>query len=259
MVEVSPMVVVVSIFLIITTFLIVFAFSATSGTQVTQVFSRQECRATMELASKTKIDFLSINSPIPIKCATRYATIKFGDPKKSKDIKTNFPVYYVNNENDLKKVFAEETAECWWQTGEGKVNPFVSSIKQLQPRCIFCTDIVIEKDVVEKGKITQLTNFNQYLRDEKYSRTKKPYSEFFGGNAKFADTIVISMYTGYSIPYSIFFQLIDRTALKKYFVAGALLSPLAAGILYLATDTEMQQAVVIQQFYEVPGYCQQIF
>jgi len=281
MVEIKPMPVIAVMILILVAFFIIFLLAARAG-DVTQAFSRQQCRATVELASKSNLDFIGFESPIPVECSTRYVTIKYGDPKKNTGLKTNNPVYYVQDSKDLKKFFAEEFMDCWWQMGEGTKKPFISADNS---RCIICSDIKIENDVVKdkngRPRITVLDNFNQFMQTEKYPRTKQPYSDFYQSGTVFPDITIAQ--NGEPVPYSITFFYAKQKRWKAATVAfgGALAGGCAAGMVLgpgvsvgcgigagvgtvmgiakLVKGTEVVQSVFLAPFNGISNYCGQMF
>jgi len=278
MVEIKPMPVIAVMILILVAFFIIFLLAARAG-DVTQAFSRQQCRATVELASKSNLDFIGFESPIPVECSTRYVTIKYGDPKKNTGLKTNNPVYYVQDSKDLKKFFAEEFMDCWWQMGEGTKKPFISADNS---RCIICSDIKIENDVVKdkngRPRITVLDNFNQFMQTEKYPRTKQPYSDFYQPGIIWND-ISIADKDGNPIPYSVTFfyakqkrwkaavsRVIGGTAAGCTLGAGTAVGCLIGGafgtgwgIGTLIRGTDVVQAVFMTPFKGISTYCGQMF
>ncbi|MBW3012467.1 hypothetical protein KY311_04730, partial [Candidatus Woesearchaeota archaeon] len=277
----NPIAVLVIIILSLTVFFILFTFTSKAG-QITQIYSSQQCRASFEIAEKTKVDLFDIESPLPLECSTRYATAMYGNPKQSKDLKTNFPVYYVETSSDLKKVFAEEIGECFWKTGEGQIDPFGGDSKE---RCILCSEITLDEELVKefnKKGITTLAQFDQFMYQERFARTKRPYAELFPGRG-WQDIQIIG--NGQAIPYTIFwhafkpskwdqakgaFAMVTATGCAAGGVVGAVPGAIVGcsvgavggtitGAVVFFKDRELQQGVFVAPFNQISAKCEQMF
>jgi hypothetical protein len=281
MTEVEPLQALAVLILTLTAFIVVFVFASSNAAEVTTAFSAEQCRATMALASRTNSDIFSIESPLPLQCSTKFITVKWGNPKQSKGIGTNNPVYYVETPDELKKIFAQQLSECWWEMGEGKLKPFIGNSNS---RCVICSDINVDPEV--SGHIPVLSGFNTYLKTEKNPRTKQPYGEFFAG-AGFPDIFLMDRDRN-TVPYSVVFWYLREStsseAAKKFFkgvvtgtelgivsapatggwgiafgAAGGFGYGTTAAIITLVKGTDASQWIILVPYNNIGAMCQQLF
>jgi hypothetical protein len=201
-------------------------------------FSEAECRASVVWRAKTGVSILDIESPVPFECSTRTIYLKYDESGRKKDefLESITPTYYIskNDEKKVKKVFSESIGKCLWQMGDGEVNAFKGDEVQLATteedisrwRCVICYDIIIEKDIVDpkKGNITKLSNYQNYLETQKFSKTKTFYAQYLKMQA-FPDIALVDN-AGNPVSYSVLFSFSkasksEAAALSAKVTAGA--------------------------------------
>lgn len=178
----SPLKLIVIIILILTVFFILFPFFTQKPAEASQAFGAEECRASIRARNLGQIDVADVTEvslvDVPLKCSTKTIHFMYGTPKVEGKGTTKV-TYYVNKETaeqKIKEVYANEWAECFWQTNEGKV----FSKKDVQ-RCMICADVQIDSEVLDKTGIRKLNNFNQYLKENKYKRVGETYYDYLIG------------------------------------------------------------------------------
>ena len=106
------------------------------------------CRKSVDMTSIANIEGLNSNS---LNCPTTYASVNYGDEKR------------------IKKILADNMADCWYKFGEGRKEIFSKTLwKRDKNYCAICSVIRFNKDAKSK----QINNFLDYLKE---NNVKKAY------------------------------------------------------------------------------------
>ncbi|MBD3259068.1 hypothetical protein GF371_00390 [Candidatus Woesearchaeota archaeon] len=164
-------------------------FIPKSKSTVEQV-DRYLCRTSVKAKAETKI--LKTPSPVNLECYTRFATIepskKYEYEKKDNRIRKG-----VSSKEELREAYADELGGCFWQmggeNGESLYNPFSPFESTGQARCVICSTIDIDEEIIKKYGGT-IDKFNSHLRSHNYKDVgiDVPYSRLLGlQNKEFPD------------------------------------------------------------------------
>ncbi len=165
--------VVVGLLLVILYF-VIFAPPLYSGSD------REDCRISVLAASKTKP--LGLESPIvkDLACKTQFLEISDKLIKKSDKVVGGLPSNSGQATYKIKRAVSDEMYDCWYQMGEGKVDPWASWGSD-KKRCIVCSHITFTDTA--KSKYGTIGNFGDFLCAEKIPGKDMTYcTYFFGAN-----------------------------------------------------------------------------
>jgi hypothetical protein len=143
------------------------------------------CRATVELMSaekKTPLYLISGGSDVPIDCVTNWVgnlTVKETDVEKQKKEVLDQVVPLVR--------------DCWYEFGEGKLDPFASKLVSQPNYCFICSRFVIDFDKMTNLSgadyfILKKSDFLSYLESNK--KGNMYYSDYFNDTFPFGDPFV---------------------------------------------------------------------
>ncbi len=131
---------------------------------------RDACRLSVEAASKTKV---VQESPVfkDLNCKTQFIEVT------DKTIRKNDKLIATLNKEPqyrVKKAIASEIYDCWYQMGEGKLDPWGDwQIGQHTKHCMVCSEISFDK-----AQIKQIENLDEFLNKEKIPQTGQTYSDY---------------------------------------------------------------------------------
>lgn len=162
---------------------------------------REACRISVEAKSRTKI---FQDSPIvsDIICKTQYVEVTDKAIKKNDKI---IAALGKNPEQKVKKTIADEMYDCWYQMGEGKLDPWGDwGVKQ--NHCIICSEITFSDKA--KQKFGTLKELNKFLCDTTIPGSTKTYCTYFKGKNEFEPVDIDT-----KEPHAIVYIIEDQTNL----------------------------------------------
>jgi len=118
----------------------------------------------------------------PLKCKTRKICVTveklfgkgacdtFGEKYVTEEISKD----ERNQETNIKKLLADELADCWSMMGEGKIQVFEREVASSKKACVICSRIDFD-DSVKVDKIEGLSN---YLKEKKVPNKNSTYFQF---------------------------------------------------------------------------------
>ncbi|MBN2454873.1 hypothetical protein JXB11_05000 [Candidatus Woesearchaeota archaeon] len=153
------------------------------GPTLTDVAERQACANDIAIKSHTTI---FTESPYKyINCHTHFIDVSTdGIVKDGKKINEQ-----QVNPDDIKRLFANEMYDCWYQFGAGQNSPFGG---QTAISCIICSQIEID-DFADEGELSipngELYDFDEWIRNHRVgsyavsaSDSREFYYDYFGRN-----------------------------------------------------------------------------
>ncbi|MBI4980020.1 hypothetical protein HZC30_00515 [Candidatus Woesearchaeota archaeon] len=163
---------------------------------------------------------------------------------------------------ELKRQIADKMARCWWMFGEGKyeeilagsnvdVLPSVFGTENQENQCFNCYNLMIDEDKIEGGSITG-TEMNEFMYNEKYSRTNATYMEYiqsYGGPGRVVFTAAdISPREAYALSFLPKNKEYDEksfwSGVGKVVIGGAVVIGVAAGAVCIVSTAGICTAVV---------------
>lgn len=169
------------IFVVIAVILIIFAGKVVDLLQESR--AREVCRDSIVAASivKPKIPGTQASiteSPFKVDCQMFFLDIKkdgiYENQKRIKKFDTGTDV-----EEEIKQAVANEMYDCWYQVkyvAENNATPF-GGVFFPKNKCIMCTRINFDKEFTQ---LSQINNFNQWLKEKKPLASGTAYEDFFG-------------------------------------------------------------------------------
>ncbi len=142
---------------------------------------REDCRISVETMARTKV---VQESPIikDLKCNTQFVEITEKVIKKNEKI-----IATLNKEPEyrIKKAIADEMYDCWYQMGEGKLDPWGDwQIKPHTKHCIVCSEITFDN---KAQKIhSQIKDLDVFLKKTNVPQKDFTYSDYITGGKGFA-------------------------------------------------------------------------
>lgn len=130
--------------------------------------SAVNCRASVELLDKEQRSFFGVvtdPSAVPFNCETVYVENITLEKEKPEERKEEFLDEVVPLMRD-----------CWYQFGEGKLDPFRASFHSVERICFVCSRFIIPIGFSQEVSKDDLT---KYFVSHKDGLSKKRYDEFF--------------------------------------------------------------------------------
>lgn len=165
-----------------------------------QTSDREKCRLSVFAASKTKLTIFKSPVVERLECKTVFVEIKKegiyeGNKKISK-------LDEDNPQESIKRELANRMHDCWYQMGEGKLDPFEDTNENL--RCVICSEISFDKSISKDHAV--INDFGDYLRDTNIPGKERKYLNFLtqGRVEKDFQLQNVPIYT--SEQYSIIFE-----------------------------------------------------
>ena len=125
------------------------------------------CRATIELMDKeqgTVLSYFQTGTKIPLACETNWVG---NITLKEKD--------FEDRKEEVLDKIVPLMGDCWYQFGEGKLDPFESHWASQTEYCFICSRFIVETN--EGSMILSESDFSDYLRD--HNRGVNSYESFF--------------------------------------------------------------------------------
>lgn len=168
----------VTMIILITSFIIVIFLLVRLNLQ--EISDKEICRNSIIMKDKTGI------SSAPLNCKINYLCIS-ADNKCEK--MPNSKIQEVKTKEEVYKILADETVDCWWMFGEGKIN---YAGKEMTPgkHCAICSQIFFDENIKEEifpdGKIEK-RDFHNYLATQEMKGKDKTYTEYYFGTKNPSD------------------------------------------------------------------------
>jgi hypothetical protein len=124
------------------------------GTRIAAVgdeaLPRESCRSSVIVKANAKI----ADNAISLNCHTQFVDIK-----KNGVIKNGNNIDSPLNEDGVKRAIADELYDCWYEFGEGKIQPFGSELLQNKKHCVICSEISFDDATVAAIRSGEIKNF----------------------------------------------------------------------------------------------------
>ncbi len=119
---------------------------------------------------------------IPLKCRTKRLCVSdklLGKGECSESLGKDFETARVSSdakkkENEIKKILAEEMADCWAMMGEGKIQVFKREVLLGKRSCVVCSRVVFDKNI----KLEKIEGLSNYLLTKKIYNKNETYFQF---------------------------------------------------------------------------------
>jgi hypothetical protein len=145
-----------------------------------------DCRTSVDILDKQGISVFSAiggESGVKLNCQTNYyenITLKEATPDKQKE--------------ELTKIVVSYLRDCWYEFGEGKLDPFASTFGSVERYGFICSRFVIPESF--SGNISE-DDIRAYVAKNSDPLTKRNYAVFFGGafpnNSPFLSSVDITV------------------------------------------------------------------
>src|SRR3989344_3836658 len=178
--EMSSSMLVTIILLVIGFGLILIVYYQLNGIQEVD---RQVCHQSVVLRG-TLPDTLDLKDIPSLKCKTRKICISdkmFGKGDCENELGKEYDTLKISKEKekaeqDIKKIFADELADCWAMMGEGKIQVFKreNSLSDYKRKCVVCSRVNFDKNV----EIKEVEGFVEYLMKHKVPNKDESYWKF---------------------------------------------------------------------------------
>src|SRR3989344_2265503 len=243
--EMSSSMLVTIILLVIGFGLILIVYYQLNGIQEVD---RQVCHQSVVLRW-TLPDTLDLKDLSSLKCKTRKICISdkmFGKGDCENELGKEYDTLKISKEKekaeqDIKKIFADELADCWAMMGEGKIQVFKREGLPPKDLCVICSRINFDKNV----DVSEVSGLSEYLIKKRVPNKDMSYFQFLT-NSKTLDysfssseidkldtkekAIIFTEFYETKYTQMLLMIPVGVLSLKLTFVAG----PLIGGVFFLA-------------------------
>jgi len=214
--------VVVTSVLIIFTFIGLFVLVRNFGDLASSSVDVETCRISVLQRAKFVI---AEQNPfgVELQCPTSYINLLDNKDDKVKGEKNIF----IEDEEDIKKVIANEMYDCWFKFGNGRVD-FVGEGFNLAENkvCYICADIRISDKVLANPKVgREIKNFEIYLVNNDIPGRDLNYYEYLGGNLELANNENLELNIVIDKPLAVSYTIVDEGIWKSMLESFGYASP----------------------------------
>lgn len=193
--EMSSKMLITIILLIIGFGILLIIYSQLNGIQEVD---RQACHQSVVLRG-TLPDTLSLKELPSLNCKTRKICItnKIFGKGECENLGKEYDTLRISKdkekaEENIKKIFADELADCWAMMGEGKIQVFEREISydDYKRKCVICSRINLDGSV--KKDVSAVDGFIDYLMKHKLPNTEESYWSFMTKSKEEYENILVS-------------------------------------------------------------------